>query len=84
MKSGFLITGLIGYGVNMVNGDYSRGANGFWIENGKIAFPVSEVTVAGNLKDMLMQIIAVGNDPEKNGSIYSGSILMDNLMIAGE
>ena len=67
MKSGFLISGLIGYGVNMVNGDYSRGANGFWIENGEIAFPVSEVTVAGNLKDMLMQIIAVGNDPEKNG-----------------
>jgi PmbA protein len=84
MKSGFLITGLIGYGVNMVNGDYSRGANGFWVENGEIAYPVSEVTVAGNLKDMLMQITSVGNDPEKNGSIYSGSILMDNLMIAGE
>ena len=84
MTSGFLITGLIGYGVNMVNGDYSRGANGYWVENGEIAYPVSEVTVAGNLKDMLMQITAVGNDPEKNGSIYSGSILMDNLMIAGE
>jgi PmbA protein len=84
MESGFLVTGLIGYGVNVVNGDYSRGANGFWIENGEIAFPVSEVTVAGNLKDMFMQIITVGNDPETKGSIYAGSILMDNLMIAGE
>ncbi len=82
--SGFLVTGLIGYGVNIVNGDYSRGANGFWIENGQIAYPVSEVTVAGNLKDMLMKINAVGNDPEKKGSIYAGSVLIDDLMIAGE
>ena len=82
--SGFLVTGLIGYGVNIVNGDYSRGANGFWIENGEIAYPVSEVTVAGNLKDMLMKINAVGNDPEKKGSIYAGSVLIDDLMIAGE
>ena len=84
IDSGFLVTGLIGYGVNIVNGDYSRGANGFWIENGEIAYPVSEVTVAGNLKDMLMRIITIGNDPEKKGSIFSGSILIDDLMIAGE
>ena len=84
IDSGFLVTGLIGYGVNIVNGDYSRGANGFWIENGEIAYPVSEVTVAGNLKDMLMQINTIGNDPEKKGSIFSGSILIDDLMIAGE
>jgi len=84
IDSGFLVTGLIGYGVNIVNGDYSRGANGFWIENGEIAYPVSEVTVAGNLKDMLMRINTIGNDPEKKGSIFSGSILIDELMIAGE
>ena len=84
IDSGFLVTGLIGYGVNIVNGDYSRGANGFWIENGEIAYPVSEVTVAGNLKDMLMRINIIGNDPEKKGSIFSGSILIDDLMIAGE
>ena len=84
IDSGFLVTGLIGYGVNIVNGDYSRGANGFWIENGEIAYPVSEVTVAGNLEDMLMRINTIGNDPEKKGSIFSGSILIDDLMIAGE
>ena len=84
IDSGFLVTGLIGYGVNIVNGDYSRGANGFWIENGEVAYPVSEVTVAGNLKDMLMRINTIGNDPEKKGSIFSGSILIDDLMIAGE
>ena len=64
IDSGFLVTGLIGYGVNIVNGDYSRGANGFWIENGEIAYPVSEVTVAGNLKDMLMRINTIGKDAE--------------------
>ncbi|GIT35478.1 MAG: hypothetical protein Ct9H300mP4_17970 [Gammaproteobacteria bacterium] len=65
----------------MVNGDYSGGKlTVIGLKNGKIwAYPVSEVTVAGNLKDMLMQITAVGNDPEKNGSIYSGSILMEKL-----
>ena len=84
IDSGFLVTGLIGYGVNIVNGDYSRGANGFWIENGEISYPVSEVTIAGNLKDMLMRINTIGNDPEKKGSIFSGSILIDDLMIAGE
>ena len=83
MDTGFLITGLIGSGVNIVNGDYSRGANGFWIENGEIVYPVNEVTVAGNLNQIFNQIQKVGNDPEHNGSIFSGSVLVDDLMIAG-
>ena len=61
MQSGFLVTGLIGSGVNIVNGDYSRGANGFWIENGEIAYPVNEVTVAGNLAEMFSKIQKIGN-----------------------
>ena len=73
----------IGSGVNIVNGDYSRGANGFWIENGEIVYPVNEVTVAGNLNQIFNQIQKVGNDPEHNGSIFSGSVLVDDLMIAG-
>ena len=83
MDTGFLVTGLIGSGVNIVNGDYSRGANGFWIENGEIVYPVNEVTVAGNLNQIFNQIQKVGNDPEHNGSIFSGSVLVDDLMIAG-
>ena len=84
MQSGFLVTGLIGSGVNIVNGDYSRGANGFWIENGEIVYPVSEVTVAGNLSEMFSKIQKIGNDPEKDGSVFCGSVLIDDLMIAGE
>lgn len=83
VQSGFLVTGLIGSGVNIVNGDYSRGANGFWIENGEIAYPVNEVTVAGNLTQIFNQIQKIGNDPENNGSIFSGTVLVDDLMIAG-
>ena len=83
IQSGFLVTGLIGSGVNIVNGDYSRGANGFWIENGEIAYPVNEVTVAGNLTQIFNQIQKIGNDPENNGSIFSGTVLVDDLMIAG-
>ena len=84
MQSGFLVTGLIGSGVNIVNGDYSRGANGFWIENGEIVYPVSEVTVAGNLSEMFSKIQKIGNDPETDGSVFCGSVLIDDLMIAGE
>ena len=84
MQSGFLVTGLIGSGVNIVNGDYSRGANGFWIENGEIAYPVNEVTVAGNLAEMFSKIQKIGNDPETDGSVFCGSVLIDDLMIAGE
>ena len=84
MQSGFLVTGLIGSGVNIVNGDYSRGANGFWIENGEIAYPVNEETVAGNLAEMFSKIQKIGNDPEIDGSVFCGSVLIDDLMIAGE
>jgi PmbA protein len=84
IKSGFLATGLIGSGVNIVNGDYSRGANGFWIENGEIAYPVNEVTVAGSLTEMFSKIKIIGNDPETDGSVFCGTVLIDDLMIAGE
>ena len=84
MKYGFLVTGFIGSGVNIVNGDYSRGANGFWVENGEIAYPVNEVTVAGNLTDMFPKIQKIGNDPETDGSVFCGTVLIDELMIAGE
>ena len=84
MESGFLVTGLIGSGVNIVNGDYSRGANGFWIENGEIAYPVNEVTVAGNLTEIFSKIQKIGNDPETDGSVFCGTVLVDDLMIAGE
>ena len=84
MKYGFLVTGFIGSGVNIVNGDYSRGANGFWVENGEIAYPVNEVTVAGNLTDMFSKIQKIGNDPETDGSVFCGTVLIDELMIAGE
>ena len=84
MGTGFLVTSLIGQGINMVTGDYSRGAAGFWVENGEIQFPVSEVTIAGNLKDMFMNLRAVGDDVDRRGNIQSGSLLIDNLMVAGE
>lgn len=84
IKSGFLVTELMGQGVNIVTGDYSRGASGYWIENGEIAYPVEGVTIAGNLKKMLFDISLIGNDIDKRSNIYTGSILIDNMMIAGE
>jgi PmbA protein len=83
MEKGLLITELIGFGVNQVTGDYSRGASGFWVENGEIQFPVEEITVAGNLADMFKSIVAVGKDVDKRGTIQTGSILLDELTIAG-
>lgn len=83
MGTGALITELIGHGVNTVTGDYSRGAAGFWVENGEIQYPIEEITVAGNLADMFTKISAIGNDVDLQGNIQCGSILMDNLMIAG-
>ena len=83
MGTGVLITELIGHGVNTVTGDYSRGAAGFWIENGEIQYPVEEITVAGNLADMFMNISAIGNDTDLHGNIQCGSILIDHLTIAG-
>lgn len=83
MNRGLLVTELMGQGVNTVTGDYSRGAAGYWVENGEIQFPVSEITVAGNLKDMFMQIVAIGGDVEKRGAVQTGSVLIENMQIAG-
>jgi PmbA protein len=84
MGSGFFVTELMGEGVNAVTGDYSRGASGFWVENGAIAYPVHEITIAGNMRDMLRSIVAVGSDVDTQGAIRSGSILLDAMTIAGE
>ena len=84
MGRGLLVTEMMGQGVNPVTGDYSRGAAGFWIENGEIQFPVEEVTVAGNLLDMFRGISAVGNDVLVRGSKHNGSILVDRMTIAGD
>lgn len=83
LGTGLLVTELMGQGVNVVNGDYSRGAAGFWVENGKIAYPVSEITIAGNLEKMFNGIVAVGSDIDKHGSIATGSILIDEMQVAG-
>ncbi|SON50664.1 metalloprotease PmbA [Vibrio tapetis] len=84
LGTGFLVTELMGQGVNMVTGDYSRGAAGFWVENGEIQYAVSEVTIAGNLVDMLQKIVAVGTDIETRSQIQTGSILLESLKVAGE
>ena len=83
MHTGLLVTELIGFGVNTVTGDYSRGAAGFWIENGEIQYPVEEITIAGNLKDMFRHFVAVGSDVDTRGNIRSGSILIENMTVAG-
>ncbi|GAA0811798.1 metalloprotease PmbA [Colwellia sp. D2M02] len=83
LGTGLLVTELMGQGVNVVNGDYSRGAAGFWVENGEIAYPVSEITIAGNLAQMFKGIVAVGSDVDNRGSIKTGSILIDEMQIAG-
>jgi PmbA protein len=83
MGTGLLVTELIGFGVNSVTGDYSRGATGFWIERGEIAYPVEEITIAGNLKDMFRGIVAIGNDVDLRRNIRTGSMLLDNITIAG-
>mgnify|MGYP000216834281 CR=1 FL=1 len=83
MGTGFLITELLGSGVNLLTGDYSRGAAGFWIENGKIIHPVEGVTVASNLKEMYQNILAVGNDIDTRGNIRTGSIWIESMMISG-
>lgn len=82
--TGLLVTELMGQGVNNVTGDYSRGASGFWIENGEIAYPVEEITIAGNLLAMFRNIRAVGNDIDPRGNIQVGSILVDGMTVAGE
>lgn len=84
MGTGLLVTELLGHGINMVTGDYSRGAAGFWVENGLIVHAVEEITIAGNLKDMLNQIVAIGNDVLVQGSKQVGSILIENMTVAGD
>ncbi len=84
MDRGLLVTELMGQGVNGVTGDYSRGASGFWIEGGAIAYPVHEVTIAGNLREMLRRIVAIGTDVDAQGAIHTGSLLLEPLTIAGE
>jgi len=83
MDTGLLVTEMMGHGVNMVTGDYSRGASGFWVEQGEIQHPVDEITIAGNLKQMFQQLLAVGNDEECRGNIRTGSWLIENMTIAG-
>ncbi len=84
LGTGLLVTELMGQGINMVTGDYSRGAAGFWVENGEIQYPVAEITIAGNLRDMLGTIVAVGDDVDTRGGIRTGSVLLKEMTIAGE
>lgn len=83
MGEGLFITDLIGFGVNQVTGDYSRGASGYWVSGGQIQYPVEEITVAGNLPEMYKQIVAIGNDVDRRGNIQTGSVLIDSMTIAG-
>ena len=83
MGKGLLVTELMGHGVNIVTGDYSRGAAGFWVENGEIQYPVEEITIAGNLREMYGNLVEIGCDIDKRGNIQTGSILLDNMTIAG-
>jgi PmbA protein len=84
MRRGLLVTELLGQGVNPVTGDYSRGAAGYWVEGGEIAFPVEEITIAGNLQQMFKQIVAIGSDVLVRSGRSTGSILVENMTIAGE
>ena len=84
MGRGLLVTGLMGQGVNGVTGDYSRGATGFWVEDGRIAYPVHEVTVAGNLRDMYRTMVDVGSDMDTRGGVRVGSVLLEEMTIAGD
>lgn len=83
MNKGLLVTELLGHGVNGVTGDYSRGASGFWVENGELCYPVEEITIAGNLKEMLRGIVGVGNDTIVRGSKQCGSLLIERMTVAG-
>src|SRR3989338_6701444 len=84
IDAGLLVTKLIGQGVNIMTGDYSRGAFGYWIEQGEIQYPVHEITIAGNLKDMFLGIQSIAHDVDTRGAIRTGSILVDQMTIAGE
>ena len=84
MDRGLVVTELMGQGSNLVTGDYSRGAAGFWVEGGEIQYPVDEITVAGNLGDMYRQLVAVGSDDEIPGSVKTGSWLFENMTVGGD
>jgi len=84
MHKGLIVTEMMGQGINPVTGDYSRGAAGFWVENGEIQYPVSEITIAGNLKDMYQGIVAIGQDVDLQSSILTGSVLINEMTIAGD
>jgi len=84
LGTGLLVTEMMGQGVNPVTGDYSRGASGFWVENGELVRPVHEITVAGNLRRMYQGIVALGDDVDTRGAIHCGSLLIDEMMIAGD
>jgi len=83
LDTGLLVNEVMGQGVNPVTGDYSRGAAGFWVEGGEIQYPVSEITIAGNLRDMYGHIVAIGNDTDLRGGIRTGSVLIEELTLAG-
>lgn len=83
MGTGLLVTELAGEGMNLTTGDYSRGCSGFWVENGVIAYPVDGITVAGNLKDILFNMTATAGDINHEGSVFTGSILIDKMTVAG-
>jgi PmbA protein len=84
VKNGLYLTDFLGFGVNLVTGDFSRGASGIWIENGELTYPVEEITVAGNLKDMFKNIVAIGNDLEWRGSTACPTIMIEGMTVAGE
>ena len=84
MGTGLLVTELMGQGVSLITGDYSRGASGFWVENGEIQYPVEEITIAGNLRDMYANLVEVGCDVDARGNIKTGSILIEEMMVAGD
>jgi PmbA protein len=83
LDTGLLVTELMGQGVNYVTGDYSRGASGYWVEKGVIQYPVEEITIAGNMKDMFQQIVAIGADTLIRGTKETGSILIESMTVAG-
>jgi PmbA protein len=84
IKEGLFVTEFLGFGVNLVTGDFSRGASGLWIENGELTYPVEEITVAGNLKDMFFNIAEIGNDLEFRSAIASPTLRIDGMTVAGE
>jgi len=84
LGTGLLVTELMGQGINLVTGDYSRGATGFWVEHGEVAHPVHEITIAGNLRDMYRNIAAVGMDRDLRGRVHTGSVLLAEMTIAGD